>query len=94
MPARVKLHKPQFVLTNGSKDDRFIPVKKYAIFHVPADGAGQDDFLQVAPLADEVFYRIAVRHADYVLLNDGAVVKDFSDVVAGGADQFDPRSKA
>ena len=78
----------------ASEDHGFIAVKKNAIFDVPAHGAGEHDLLEVAAFADKIVDGVAVRDADYVLLNDGAVVKDFSDVVAGGADQFDPRSKA
>jgi hypothetical protein len=55
---------------------------------VPADGAGEYDFLEVAAFADEVFDRVAVGDADHVLLDDGAVVEDFGDVVAGCADQL------
>ncbi len=56
---------------------------------MPADGAGKHDFLEVAAFADKVFDGIAVGDAHDILLDDGAVVEDFGDVVAGGADELD-----
>ncbi len=55
---------------------------------MPANSAGEDHFLEVAAFADEVFDGVAVRDADDILLDDGAVVEDFGDVVAGCADQL------
>ncbi len=55
---------------------------------MPADGAGENDFFEVAAFTDEVFDSIAVGDADHVLFDDGTVVEDFGDVVAGGADQL------
>jgi hypothetical protein len=73
-----------------SEYDRFISVDEYAVFDVGAHGAGENYLFEVAAFADEIFYGVAVGDADYVLLDDGAVVEDFGDVVAGGANQFDP----
>jgi hypothetical protein len=70
------------------ENHRFIAVEKNAVFDVPADGAGEHDFLEVASLADEVFDCVAVGDADYVLFDDGTVVEDLGDVVAGCADQL------
>ena len=56
---------------------------------VPADGAGEDDAFEVAAAGDEVFDLVAVADAGDVLLNDGAVVEEVGDVVAGGADELD-----
>src|ERR1700733_12533355 len=72
-----------------SKDYGFVSVNQYPVFHVPAYGAREYDFFEVAAFADEIFDCVAMRYTDYVLLDDGAVVEDFSNVVAGGADQFD-----
>jgi len=69
--------------------DCFISVDEYAVFDVGADGAGEDYFFEVAAFADEIFDGVAVGDADYVLLDDGAIVEDFGDVVAGGADELD-----
>ena len=78
-------------MTEGQKvseDHGLIAVKKDAVFHVPADGARKDDFFEIAAFADEVFDGIAVRHADNVLLDDGAVVQALAYVVGGGADEL------
>ena len=74
----------------GLKNHGLVAIKKDAVFDVPADGAGEDDFLEVAAFADEIFDGVAVRDADHVLLDDGAVVEDLSDVVAGCTDQLYP----
>ena len=71
-----------------SEDHGLVAIKKHAIFNVPADGAGEHDFFKVAAFADEIFNSIAMRDADYVLFDDGTVVEDFGDVVAGRADQL------
>src|ERR1700685_973893 len=71
------------------EDHSLVSVNQNAIFDVPAHCAGEHDFFEVAAFADEIFDCFAMRYTDYVLLDDGAVVEDFSNVVAGGADQFD-----
>jgi hypothetical protein len=63
-----------------------IAVYKYAVLHMPADGTREDNFFEIAAFADEVFDSVAVGDADDVLLDDGPVIEDFRDVVAGGAD--------
>ena len=55
---------------------------------VPADGAEEDEALEVAAAGDEVGDRVAVGDAGDVLLDDGAVVEHGSGVVAGGAYEF------
>jgi hypothetical protein len=72
----------------NSKHDGLVSVHEYAIFNMRSHGTREHNFLQVAPLADEILDRVTVRYADYVLLDDRAIVEDFGDVVAGGADQF------
>ena len=57
-------------------------------FDVFGDGAGEDDFFEVAAFGDERFRRIAVRDAHDVLFNDGAGIKLRRDVVARGADDL------
>ena len=70
------------------EDYGLVAVKKNAVLDVPADRAGENNFFQVATFADEIFNRVAVGDADDVLLDDGAVVENFSDVVAGRADEL------
>jgi hypothetical protein len=55
---------------------------------VPADGSREDYLFDVASLFHQVLDRVAVRDAFDTLLDDGAVVEDFSNVVGGGADDF------
>jgi len=70
------------------EDHGLIDIKQDTVFDVPADGAGEYDLFEVAAFADEVFDGVAVGYADYILLDDGTVVEDFGDVVAGCADQL------
>src|SRR6516225_9850755 len=67
-----------------------VPIEQDTVVNVPADCAGKHDFFEVAALLEEVFHRIAVRDADHVLLDDGAIVEYLGNVVAGRSDQFDP----
>src|SRR5579872_5606371 len=71
-----------------SKDPGLIAIEQNAVLDVPADRSGKNHFLEVTAFADKVFHRIAMRHADDVLFDDGAVVQNFGYVVAGSADQF------
>src|SRR4051812_15477627 len=54
----------------------------------PAHGAREHDALEVAAFFNEIFELIAVRNASDILLDDGAVIQHFGDIVAGGADQL------
>ncbi len=65
-----------------------IAIKKDAVFHVPANGAGKDDLFKVAAFSNQIIDGVAVRDADHVLLDDGTVVENFGNVVAGCADQL------
>lgn len=56
---------------------------------MPADSAGEDDAFEVASACDEVVDLVAVGDACDILLDDGAVVEDLGDVVAGSADELD-----
>ena len=69
-----------------SENYRFVAIKKNAVFDMPADGPGENDFLEIAAFADEIFNGVAVGDADYVLLDDRTVVQNLSDVMAGCAD--------
>ena len=55
---------------------------------VPAHGAGEDNALQIAATGDQVFHLVPVGDAGHLLLDDGAVVEQVSDVMACGADQL------
>src|SRR5712672_3428592 len=72
------------------KDHRLIAIKKNAILDMPANCAGEYDFLEVAALADEILDGIAMRNADDILFNDGTIVQNFGDVMAGCPDQLHP----
>ena len=55
---------------------------------MPADAAGEHDFLEVTAFLQQIVERVAVRDADHILLDDGTVVEHFGDVVAGGSDEL------
>ena len=61
---------------------------------MPANGSGEHDAFQIAPLLDQVFELIAVRDAGDVLLDDRSVVENLGYVVAGRADQLDAAANA
>src|SRR5947209_18557317 len=70
------------------EDHSLILVKQDAVLDVPADGAGEDYFFQVAAFLQKIVECIAVRDANDVLLNDGTVIEDFGDGMAGGSDEL------
>ncbi len=72
------------------EDDRLVRVGEDAIAEVPADGAGEDKALEIAAFLDQVGELVVLGDTGDVLLDDGAFVEDFGDVMAGGADQLDP----
>ena len=41
---------------------------------MPADGAGEDYFFEVAAIFDQVLERIAMGDTGYALLDDGAII--------------------
>ena len=55
---------------------------------MPAGRARKHDLFQIASLLQHVVKRIAMRDAHQVLLDNRAVVENFRDVVAGGANQL------
>ena len=59
------------------------------MFQVPLHGAREDQALQVAALLDERRKLVVLRDAGDILLDDGAFVEGFGDIVAGGADELD-----
>ena len=70
------------------EDDSLVSVEQDAIFDVPADGSGENYLFDVAALFHQVVDRVAVRYAFDALLDDGAVVEDFGDIVGCGANDF------
>ena len=65
-----------------------VPVEQNAVFQVPAYRSGKHQPLQVPALLHQVRKLVAVGNAAHVLLDDGPVVQNLSDVVAGGANQL------
>ena len=61
---------------------------QHPVVEVVADGAGEDEALEVAADADQVLERVAVADPLYVLLDDRAGVELLGRVVGGGADQL------
>jgi len=51
-----------------------VSIQEDTAFDVPADGARQDDFFDVAALLDQVVDGVAVVDADDILFDDGAIV--------------------
>lgn len=72
------------------EDDCLIRVREDAVAEMPADGAREDEALEVAALLDQVWELVVLRDAGDVLLNDWAFVEDLGDVMASGAYQLDP----
>src|SRR5438046_6476117 len=70
------------------EDDGLISVEKNAVVNVPAHGSREHDLLQVASLLQQVVDRVSVRDAYHILLDDGTVVQNFGNVVAGCPDQL------
>ncbi len=71
------------------EDHRLVIVHEHAILEVPAHGAGEDDALELAAEADEVGARVAVGHAQHVLLDDGARIQISRGVVRRRPDDLD-----
>ena len=68
------------------ENDSLVSIEQNAIFDMPAHGAGEYNFLQIAALLQQVIQGVAVGDANYVLLDDRAVVENIGYVVAGGAE--------
>ncbi len=73
----------------SSENHGLVAVEKDSVFDVPAHGAGENYLFQVAAFANEILDGIAVGNTDDVLFNDGTIVQNFGDVVAGCANQLD-----
>src|SRR6266481_5735088 len=70
------------------EDYSFVAVEQDAVFDVPADGPGEYYLFDVAALLHKVLDCVAVRYTLDTLLDDGAVVEHFGDIVSGSADDF------
>src|ERR1700758_4770735 len=70
------------------EDYGFVAVEQDAVFDVPAYRAGEDYLFDVAALFYKVLDRVSVRDAFDTLLNDGAVIEHFGDIVSGSSDNF------
>ncbi len=56
---------------------------------MPPDSAGENEALEISAFLHEAGELVVLGDADDVLLDDGAFVQDFGDIVAGGTDEFD-----
>ena len=70
------------------EDYGLVAVNDYAVAEVKVDGAGEDGLFEVAAFANEVVDGVAVRDADDVLVDDGALIEFGGDVVGGGTDDL------
>ena len=55
---------------------------------MPAHGSRQHYLLQIAAFLEQVIEGIAVGNSNHILLDDGAIVEDFRNVMTGRADQL------
>jgi len=76
------------------EDNRLVVVDQDTVFQMKPDSLGQNHFLQVASLPNQIVYVVTVGHTSDVLDDDRSVIENRSDVVCGGADQFDPATKS
>lgn len=66
-----------------SEYDSLVSVDQHAVFQMPSYGAGEDYFLEITALANQVFHGIAMGDPNDVLFDDRTVVENLGDVVAG-----------
>ena len=82
-------------IARGSFENHgLIAIHQNPVLNVPANSTREDDLLEVAPLLNKIFNRIAMRDPRDVLLDNGTVVEYFSYVVTRGPISFTPRVKA
>lgn len=70
--------------------DGFVSLHEDTVLKVVAEAPCKDGVLDILAEAHHIFDCIVVSDTDDVLLDDGADVQIFGDVVAGGTDQLDP----
>src|SRR6185503_12268480 len=73
---------------SSSEHHRGVAVANHAVLTVPLHRTRQRGALHVRAALLELGNRLAVRHADHVLLDDRAGVELLGDVVGGGPDQL------
>jgi len=71
------------------EDDGLVSVDEDAVVEVVADAAGQGHALAIASETEQVVGGMEMLHANDLLVDDGALVEDAGDVMAGGADELD-----
>src|SRR5271166_6975173 len=76
-----------------SENDSLVSVNQHAILDVGTHGAREHDFFQIAPLADEVLHRIAMRDSNHILLDDRPVIENLGDVMTCRANELHPALK-
>lgn len=80
----------EFLRPISGENYGFIPVKQDSVLQLPAHGAGEDHFFEVASFLEKVIEGIAMGDADNILLNNRAIIEYFGHIVAGGADELYP----
>src|SRR3954463_1118325 len=70
------------------KDRRLVPVQQNPVLNVPAYGPRKNNLLEVTAFLHQSVQRVAMGHADDVLLDDRTLVQNFCYVVAGSAHQL------
>jgi hypothetical protein len=70
------------------EDDRFVFVDEHAVFEVQTHGFAENQFFQTPSFAQQVGHGVPVADPPDLLVDDGTVVEDGSDIVGGGADQL------
>lgn len=68
------------------KDNGLFTGDKDPMVQVPANGLGEDGFLEVAAPPNEVFNGVTVVYRGDILLNNGPIIEDGGGVVRGGSD--------
>ena len=70
------------------EDNRSFTAEEYAVFENEAEGAGEDDLLDVAASLDEFLRGVRMVHGDDLLDNDGPFVEFGGDNMSGCPDDF------
>ena len=87
---RARTDRPQMSRTRLLAEDHcFVAVHEHPMLGVPCNGSRQDSPFDVLTKSDEFLHAHLVVNPVNVLLDDGALIKVSSDVVRGGANEFD-----
>jgi hypothetical protein len=72
----------------ASEYNRLIAVDEDPVFEMPSHSSGEDYFLEITALSNQVFHSVAMGNSDHILFDDWAVVENLGDVVAGRSNEF------